>query len=464
MKKILFLILSLLACMNVDAQRAFDVKNSEDGQSVLKVFLPSKNKATGRAIIDCPGGSYSNLCMDYEGTDWAPFYNEMGIAYAVLKYRMPHGNRELPIKDAEQAIRTFRDSAEVWNINPYDVGIMGFSAGGHLASTVATHADFDARPNFQILFYPVISMDQKLGHKWSSIHLLGDDAENEKVVKEFSNEKQIRRHITPPAILFMSDDDRIVPPLTNGVPYYTELRKHDITASLHIYPRGGHGWRFDSRFPYHYDMLHTLTDWLKNLKTARKDAVRVACVGNSITDGSGIDLKDIFGYPAQLQEMLGNDYQVRNFGVSGRTMLNKGDHPYMQEYAWKDCKAFQPNIVIIKLGTNDTKDANWVHKANYSKDMQQMIDELNALPSHPQIYLAYPAKAWKPSWTINDNTIVNEVIPMIDKLAKKNKLKVIDFYTPLSKSDELFVSDGIHPNVKGATVMAETVRDAILNK
>ena len=262
----------------------------------------------------------------------------------------------------------------------------------------------------------------------------------------------------------MANDDKVVPPLTNGVPYYMALRQHDVNASLHIYPTGGHGWRFNARFPYHYDMLQTLTRWLSELKMPRTDVCKVACVGNSITDGHGIDLSETRGYPAQLQRQLGPDYYVRNFGVSARTMLEKGDHPYMREYVWQDCKDFCPDIVVIKLGTNDSKDHNWVHKADFMGDMQKMIDELKALESHPKIFLCYPVKAWKDTWTINDNVIVKEIIPVIDKLAKKNKLQVIDLHTPTSTDSSLFLSDGIHPNEKGCKAMAEIVAQKMKGK
>lgn len=461
MRRTVFSLLLLVFCSALTAQRSFVIPNSDDGQSTLHVFLPSEGRATGRAIVDYPGGGYGTVCMDYEGTDWAPYFNDMGIAYFVLKYRMPHGDRTIPIGDAERAVRTVRDSAQQWHINPYDIGIMGFSAGGHLASTVATHADYASRPNFQILFYPVISMDKRKGHEGSSRNFLGNDLDNEQVVKSFSNEQCVRRHVTPPAILFMANDDKVVPPLTNGVPYYIALRKHDVSASLHIFPTGGHGWKFNARFPYHYDMLQTLTRWLSELKMPRKDVCKVACIGNSITDGSGIDLSETRGYPAQLQKMLGANYYVRNFGVSARTMLEKGDHPYMHEYVWNDCKSFCPDVVVIKLGTNDSKDLNWVHRADFMGDMQKMIDELKSLESHPKIFLCYPAKAWKDTWTINDNVIQNEIIPIIDKLAKNNKLQVIDLHSPTSTDESLFQNDGIHPNEKGCKVMAETVAQKI---
>ena len=149
-----FLLLFLFSGLQVVAQKAsgpFDIE-----QPSLRVFLPAPELATGRAVVACPGGGYSHLAVDHEGYDWAPYFNKQGIALIVLKYRMPKGDRTLPISDAEAAMKIVRDSADVWNLNPNDIGIMGSSAGGHLASTIATHARPELRPNFQILFYPVI--------------------------------------------------------------------------------------------------------------------------------------------------------------------------------------------------------------------------------------------------------------------------------------------------------------------
>jgi acetyl esterase/lipase len=139
--------------------RRITIANSADNQSKLEIYFPEN--PTGRAIVDCPGGGYAGLAMQNEGYNWAEFFNEKGITYGVLTYRMPHGDRNIPLTDAYQAIKTMRDSAQVWNVNPNDVGIMGFSAGGHLASSVSTHAPWQSRPNFSILVYPVISMNEK---------------------------------------------------------------------------------------------------------------------------------------------------------------------------------------------------------------------------------------------------------------------------------------------------------------
>ena len=465
MKKMVISSVLMLCALSALAQstaRKFVLKNSADGQSELTCYLPQN--PTGRAVVDCPGGGYSHLAMDHEGHQWAEYFNRQGIAFFVLKYRMPKGDRNIPLSDAYQAMRTVRDSAAVWHINKEDVGIMGFSAGGHLASSVSTHAEYDARPNFSILFYPVISMDERITHQGSCVYFLGEERKtNPQLVKEWSNDKAVRRHLTPRAIILMSSDDEVVPPVTNGVAYYSAMRNEGNECTMHVYPTCGHGWGF-SDVPFHEQMLNDLTSWLNHFQGPKEDAVRVACIGNSITDGFGIGMSPVKGYPAVLQKKLGEGYLVKNFGVSARTMMNKGDLPYMNELAWRDAKAFNPNIVVIKLGTNDSKTHNWVHGADeYRQSMQAMIDTLKALPSKPKIYLCSPIPAFKDSWTISDSVIVNGEMPIIKKLAKKNKCQFIDLHTSYTYGD-MMLNDGIHPNAKGAAKMADIIFDAIEKK
>lgn len=227
----------------------------------VTIYLPEKRVATGRAVVILPGGGYSHLAMNHEGHDWAPFFNQEGVAVVVLKYRMPHGDKRIPIEDAEEAIRMVRRNADRWNINPKDVGIMGSSAGGHLASTIATHSKDAAKPDFQILFYPVITMEPDITHKGSHDNLLGEHA-RKKEERDYSNDAQVSR-VTPRAWIALSDDDSVVLP-ANGVNYYTELYRHDVPASLHVYPSGGHGWGIRPSFRYHIEMLLELKAWLKS--------------------------------------------------------------------------------------------------------------------------------------------------------------------------------------------------------
>lgn len=227
----------------------------------IQVFLPETKMATGRAVVICPGGGYHVLSMENEGTNWVAFFNNMGIAAIVLKYRMPNGIAAAPISDAEEAIRIVRRNAKAWHVNTNDVGIMGFSAGGHLASTLATHSTGDAKPNFQILFYPVITMQPGYTHQGSHDNLLGKEAKK-KEEREYSNDMQVTR-TTPRAFIALADDDHMVQP-ANGVNYYVELYRHDVPATLHVYPSGGHGFGMTTSFKYHIEMLLNLQSWLRS--------------------------------------------------------------------------------------------------------------------------------------------------------------------------------------------------------
>ena len=225
-------------------------------QPDLAVFLPSKKNATGEGVIICPGGGYQILAYDWEGSDIARWFNSHGIAAFVLKYRLPGSKSNIipyksPLMDAQRAMRMVRYHAEEWNVDPDRMGIMGFSAGGHLASTLSTHYDggdpsaadpvdrFSCRPDFSILIYPVISFTGDFTHSGSRWALLGDDPDEE-LVAYFSNELQVTGD-TPPAILIHSGDDNSVP-VENSLVYYEALRAHQITAELHVYPYGGHGY------------------------------------------------------------------------------------------------------------------------------------------------------------------------------------------------------------------------------
>ena len=273
MKNIKTLLVAALAAvfMPVCAQKGTEInlwpqgpaEKSSDRADTAKVwvYLPPKAEATGRAVVICPGGGYSHLAMNHEGHDWAAFFNNMGIAAVVLKYRMPHGDCDVPVSDAEEAVRLVRRNAANWNIDPHDVGIMGSSAGGHLASTVATRAKGDALPDFQILFYPVITMMPDITHKGSHDNFLGVKAKK-RDEQEYSSDLQVTR-VTPRAFIALSDDDHTVLP-ANGVNYYIQLYRHDVPATLHVYPSGGHGWGNRDSFKYHNEMQLDLKAWLRS--------------------------------------------------------------------------------------------------------------------------------------------------------------------------------------------------------
>ena len=219
----------------------------------ITVVLPPKEKATGAAVLICPGGGYGALAFNHEGNEIAKWLNDNGIAGILLKYRLPSDlimkDKSVgPLQDAQEAMRTIRRNAVSWNINPTKIGVIGFSAGGHLASTLSTHFDekvydvthnISARPDFSILMYPVITMDASFTHMGSRRNLIGDNP-SEEAVRHFSNELQINEK-TPPAFLVHSADDKAVP-VKNSMTYYETLVKFNIPSELHIFQKGGHGY------------------------------------------------------------------------------------------------------------------------------------------------------------------------------------------------------------------------------
>ena len=227
----------------------------------MKVVLPRKSDKPSRAVIICPGGGYAMLATMHEGMMWNFFFTSENIATITLSYRLPHGNHEVPASDVYQAIRIVKQHAKEWNIDPDQIGVMGSSAGGHLASTVATHAADDVRPAFQILFYPVITMDKRYTHMGTHDNLIGADASPE-MENLYSNEKQVTEK-TPRAFIVLADDDGAVPPI-NSAWYYAALKEHGVPANIHVYPSGGHGFGNMQNWKYNGPMLIDLADWLKS--------------------------------------------------------------------------------------------------------------------------------------------------------------------------------------------------------
>jgi uncharacterized protein len=244
----------------------------------LVAFLALENMATGASVIICPGGGYTVLAWDWEGTWMAEWFNSIGVNAFVLKYRLPRWESEacrdkVALMDAQRAMRLVRSKARDWNLDPDRVGIMGFSAGGHLASSLSTHFDagdpqatlevdgFSCRPDFSILMYPVISMDPSVGHGGSRRNLIGDQPTAESEMY-FSNEKQVTAE-TPPAILIHASDDQAVIP-QNSLLYYQALVRHQIPVALHIYESGGHGFSFAKNRGSVESWPETVHHWLKN--------------------------------------------------------------------------------------------------------------------------------------------------------------------------------------------------------
>lgn len=235
---------------------------SNISQTELFVFKADEAKRTGQAVVICPGGGYGVLAMDNEGFLMAQWFAENGITAAILKYRLPNFNSEVPLEDAVEALRVMRTLASDYGFDSTKVGIVGSSAGGHLAASASTLAEPDQRPNFSILFYPVISGDSTISHKGTFKNLLGADHTQEQL-DYFSLEKQVSA-TTPTTFLVLCDDDTAVSSL-NSIRYYTALKQAGVQASMHIYPSGRHGWGAYDTFQYKEEWREALADWLKNL-------------------------------------------------------------------------------------------------------------------------------------------------------------------------------------------------------
>ena len=239
----------------IDTSKSSPVRLSYSKVShpTLTVWQPPVGKRTGAAVVVCPGGGYVHLAMTHEGTDVAAWLNSLGITAFVLKYRLPSDETMIdktigPLQDAQRAIQLVRQRASEWGVNPGKIGILGFSAGGHLASTAGTHfatavipnpANISLRPDFMVLLYPVISFDDSTGHRGSRDFLIGKAPPAEQIGK-YSNQLQVTDQ-TPPTFLVHAEDDKTVQ-VINSIRFYEALIEHQVPAEMHVYPKGGHGF------------------------------------------------------------------------------------------------------------------------------------------------------------------------------------------------------------------------------
>lgn len=261
---------------HIDTAKDGIVRISKVTEPQLLVFLPKQHRKPVSAVVICPGGGYGILAASHEGTDVAKVFNEWGIAAFVLKYRLPDDSSMLdkeigPLQDAQRAIQMVRENAREWGVNPAAIGIMGFSAGGHLASTAGTHFNkavidnpkgTSLRPDFMVLLYPVISFTDSLTHMGSRNNLLGKTPSPEKI-KLYSNEQQVGP-TTPPTFLVHAKDDGAVK-VGNSLGFYEALQKNGVPAEIHLYEKGGHG----------FGMINKTSDvrwmdWLKQWMVGRK--------------------------------------------------------------------------------------------------------------------------------------------------------------------------------------------------
>ena len=270
------------------------VKLESSAKARLQLYPASAEQSKGHAMLVIPGGGYGYIAGSSEGSDWAPMLNELGYTVAVLTYTTPPTAPDMPLKDGKAAMKYLRDNAELLGINPAQIGVMGFSAGGHLASTIATHTTGDERPAFQVLFYPVITMDASYTHQGSRDNLLGTNPSQE-LVDLYSNEKQVTAE-TPRAYLCWGTGDRTVPQ-ANSLNYITALENANVPVHTLPLNVANHGYGFKTDFAYHSQIVNDITQWLKDIEpiitgvetfevksNARQDIIYYNIVGQRVTD------------------------------------------------------------------------------------------------------------------------------------------------------------------------------------
>jgi len=326
----------------------------------LTVFLAEK--PNGMAVIACPGGAYLYLAFDHEGTDMADWYNSQGITYAVLKYRMPNGHFECPLSDVREAMHIMHENADKWGVDHNKIGIQGASAGGHLASTLATHyRDLEERPAFQVLFYPAICLNEGDGR-----NLLKGLSEEDIIL--YSNDLQVTAG-TPAAFILGSTNDGLCS--DHCIRYYQALKAHGIPAALHMYPEGGHGWGFKDSFRYKPQWTNELSAWLQNID-AQLSAPTAVVRSKVVEDGGTGPHKAVVAQESTLLDYAVYRPENLSEAVKGEggplplvVFANGGCHDSSARYEEMLSEIASHGYIIIALGElRMTKDLEGRHRTN----------------------------------------------------------------------------------------------------
>ncbi len=485
------------------------VKGAKDGidrvvgvvRPTLTIFLPDPSKATGSAVIICPGGGYGILAIGHEGYDMAKRFNQEGIAAFVLKYRLPKGDIMKdksvgPLQDAQRAMQLVREEAKQWGINPNKIGILGSSAGGHLAASAGTHyndakimnpKNISLRPDFLILNYPVISFSDSLTHQGSRQNLIGtktfsgDDYRNGKVptkakdlgmseadVTYFSNELQVTSK-TPTTFITSALTDQAVP-VGNSLEFISALQQNKVPVEVFFYAKGVHGYGMINPQSKGEQWIDACLRWirknfdqppmdwanLKRFQEENKKAMppkpnenRVVFMGNSITEGwSKFDPGFFEGKP------------YFNRGISGQTT------PQMVLRFKQDVIDLKPKVVVILAGINDIAGNTGPMTLEQTGDNIIAMAQL-AKANHISVVLSSVIPAfdfpWRPGLEPAEKVVT--LNKMIKEYASKNNMVYLDYFSAMSDErhglkNELGY-DGVHPNLEGYKVMAPLAEKAI---
>ncbi|TXH29688.1 MAG: G-D-S-L family lipolytic protein [Cyclobacteriaceae bacterium] len=459
----------------------------------LTLYLPDPARATGTAVIICPGGGYFILATSHEGHDMAKKFNEVGIAAFVLKYRLPRkelmpDKRIGSLQDAQRAIQVVRENAKQWNINPNKIGILGSSAGGHLASTAGTHFEkayidnpnnISLRPNFMILNYPVISFSDSLTHQGSRMNLIGHaDAavRGSKKFQElgmpledvelFSNELQVTPK-TPPTFITAPLTDNVVP-VGNTFAFIAALQQHNVPVETFIYESGPHGFGMynptakeqwiDACLRWIKRNFEPNLDWanLKRFESENKNLTnpvstenRIVFMGNSITEGW-----------SRLAPGFWNGKPYINRGISGQTT------PQMLLRFKQDVIDLNPKVVVILAGTNDIAGNTGPMTLEQSRDNIIAMAQL-AKANGIKVILSSVIPAfdfpWRPG--LEPAPKIVALNQMIKAYCARNKIVYLDYHTAMKDErnglKKELGSDGVHPNEAGYEIMGPLAEQAI---
>ena len=346
----------------------------EPDRPTVRIHLPPKDKANGAAVVICPGGGYGIIAMDHVGSQVANWLNSQGVAALVLRYRLgPKYRHPMPLNDVQRALRYARANAEKLGISPRRIGVMGFSAGGHLASTAATHFDagqkdaadpvdrVSCRPDFAVLGYPVISLNADFAHKGSGRNLLGENPDPQ-LLDNLSNDKQVTSE-TPPTFLFHTGEDTGVPP-ENSLAFYMALRKAKVPAELHIYQQGPHGVGLAPGNPVLFTWKERLLDWLRQNRFLAEGEL-VAFKGNITLNGQPVKWGQLTLVSADSRNKPVGFAMIHNgnFSITKErgvlpgeysvVVLNLGDITHQQTLADAEMLTSDPSQIRFKIAAGE---------------------------------------------------------------------------------------------------------------
>ncbi len=474
------------ATKTITPDEIFTYKETPQGELKLEVFYPNDVKKGKRrtAVVSFFGGGWNggSTKQFYEQSE---FYASLGIVAITPEYRVATRHKTTPfeaVMDAKSAVRWVRQHSKELGIDPNKIVVSGGSAGGHVAACTGVIEGYDedlkqkvsSKPNALILFNPVLNTT---ADGYGANKLVGRET-------EISPVHHIKAGVAPTLVLHGTQDTTV--PFANSVEFTEKMK--ECGNECRLVPAFGenHGffnglffraWNCDRNFNRSmYEVSKFLAEqgYIKQDQIPQKpEPVRIACLGNSITFGHGIKDREHFSYPVVLQELLGDDYEVRNFGRSGATLLKNGNLPYIGTPQYKALQEFSPDVVIVKLGTNDSKSAIWsVHSGEFEADFKQMIATLKKNPKRKaEVILCSPVPAFKTKdnftgkegYMIDNSVIINEVYPKVQKIAKQARLTFIDAYHPFLGSEAMF-PDKIHPNAEGARALAILIYEKVMGR